>query len=559
MKGHINRLVKLSESVTPVLLDMQEMNTESEYYGNFIMKEKGFAEVAALHIPIANYVAMYYHKASPYYMDEKLLDRALLSLETLIAATHEDGTMDLYETNFHDATCIGFTVTPLAYVFRVLKREDRGSKIEQILKDRLRDFFRIGAQGMCNGGFHTPNHRWVMAAALSLMSNILDNNRYREEAERYLAEGIDCDSEGNYTERSVAIYDITVNESLIVIARELEMPELYEHIQRNLKKNFTYFEPDGTICTLNSRRQDNSTKYYPLRHYWTYLYMAHITEESLYADTAEWLLSSMEKMAYMLPDLMFTGGKEDIHTPLIQYLLSDGLENEFEIKVPAWDGEWYYPNNGVVRKRSGKKSLTLLRDRPVFFKYQNGNNSLTLRIASCFFGNGYFIPESIEVIEGGYRLSSRIESGYKRPLSEEVLKETAGEMDWFKLPHEKRESVWIQVQNTVVDILVKEDEVKLKIKMDGTDHVPMKIECMFSPGGMFSSDQVLIRGDGGGSLIMKAGNADYGWQGNIINISGGAYSHWYTGNMRGTEKTSPEHFTVYMTGRTPFEHTLTLT
>ena len=169
----------------------------------------------------------------------------------------------------------------------------------------MTDFFIKGAEGMRKGGFHTPNHRWVMAAALSLMHSILGNGIYKDEALKYISEGIDCDDEGEYTEHSAAIYDIAVNESLIVVAEELDMPGLLEHVSRNTKKNFALWEPDGTICTINSNRQDYSTRYFPLRHYWSALYLAHRFNDPFFAYLAEELLKKMESMSQSLAGYLF--------------------------------------------------------------------------------------------------------------------------------------------------------------------------------------------------------------------------------------------------------------
>jgi hypothetical protein len=552
MKTHSKRLAELAQTLTPVLLQMQNMDKESQNYGDYIMQPKGYSEPGALLMPIMHFVGMYYHENSPYYKNVDLLTRSSLLMNILLNNIHDDGTIDLKETNFHDATAVAFLITPMAHTYRVIKKLGEGSDLENEIRDKMMKFFEKGAEGMRNGGFHTPNHRWVMAAALSIVSNILENPIYKDEAMKYLNEGIDCDEEGEYLERSTAIYDITVNESLIVIAHELDMLELLEHVARNIKKNFAYLEPDGTICTLNSRRQDNTMKYYPLRHYLNVLFLAHHYKDGFFAGMAEYLLTQMEKKKYELPNYLFTGGKEDVHTPLIQYLLDDSLADDISSAELVWDGHWYYPINGVVRKRDGNVSLTLIRDREVFLKYQNGSNTLTAKIASCFFGQGYFVPTTLEKTEYGYKMTASTEQGYYKPLNEKI-----GIKEFYDI-RQKREKVHVQKHDTVVDIVLDGNDIKVKVGIDGAENVPIKIELMLSAGGRLETEDIIINGDAGNNLILKNGGAAYTLDRNVINIKNGVAAHWNAGNMRGTRPASSDHLTIYMTGFTPFSHEFTI-
>ena len=544
--------MQLAESLTPTLLAAQVSDISSSDYGDIIMEPKGFGEPCALTIPIVNFVGMYFHPESKYYKDPELLKRAVLLMDILLGSMHNDGTMDLLETNFHDATAVAFTITPLAYACRLIKMHGGAGRLEEMLCEKMMDFFIKGAEGMRKGGFHTPNHRWVMAAALSLMHKILANDVYKTEAMKYINEGIDCDEEGEYTERSAAIYDIAVNESLIVIAEELDMPELLEHVARNIKKNFALWEPDGTICTLNSNRQDYSTRYFPLRHYWSAVYIAHRKSDPFCAYLAEELLKRYESMSQRLAGYLFTGGKEDVHNPVIQYLLNPGMDKDIKTEKPAWDGKWYFEKNGVVRWRAGCESLTLVRGRKVFLKYQVGKSTLHLKIGTCFFGQGYFAPQKIYEIKDGYRLEAEQEAGYVRPL--EQPSETSV---WEDLPHDEREKVFEQKQKITMDVVLG-SKITLKVKIHGVERVPLKIEMMLRAGGRLGTGSSLLDGTAGTYVLIKKGEAVYSLGKDAIKIEGGAFAHWYTSGMRGTAPASKEGFTLYMTGFTPFEHEISL-
>ena len=552
MFTHSKRLMKLSEGLTAVLLDAQVTDITSADFGDIIMEPKGFSEPLSLFIPLVNFVGAYYHPDSSYYKNPELIKRAVFFMDVMLAGMHEDGTMDLLETNFHDATATAFAITPLAYAYRLIQKDGMVTRLEKTLSEKMMDFFIRGAEGMRKGGFHTPNHRWVMTAALSLMYGVLGNEIYKEEALKYINEGIDCDEEGEYTERSAAIYDIAVNESLITAAEELGSPELLEHVKRNIKKNFAFLEPDGTICTINSTRQDYSTRYFPLRHYWGALYLAHKFNDPFFAYLAEELLKLMESMSQSLAGYLFTGGKEDVHNPIIQYLLKPELEKDIKTEKPEWNGEWYFEKNGVVRWRKDNKSLTLVLGREVFLKYQAGKNALHMKIGTCFFGKGYFVPGKIYRYKDGFRLEEEKEAGYVRPLGKKP--ENA---DWKDLSLSGRDKVLQQKQKITVDVVLK-DKISLKVKIQGVEKVPLKIEMMLFAGGRLDTGSIFFEGNAGTHAILKKGTAAYTLGRDVITIEGGAFSHWFTSNMRGTAPASKDGFTLYLTGFTPFEHEIFL-
>jgi hypothetical protein len=280
--------------------------------------------------------------------------------------------------------------------------------------------------------------------------------------------------------------------------------------------------------------------------------LAHHLNDGFFASLAEHLLSEMEKHKYNLPDYLFTGGKEDIHTPLLQYLLDESLSDDVKETELVWDGHWYFPINGVVRKRAGNTSLTLIRDREVFLKYQNGNNILTAKIASCFFGQGYFMPTTLEKTQFGYRMTAARQQGYYKPLNEKIdIKE------FYDIRH-KREKVHVQKHDTLVDIVLDGDDVKIKVGIDGVENVPIKIELMLSTGGRLETDDTIMGGEAGSSIILKKGDAAYTLDRSVIKIKNGVAAHWNAGNMRGTQPASGSHFTIYMTGFTPFSHEFTI-
>ena len=238
------------------LLALQILEGHPNDVGGLLYVNKGFSEPASGTRLVDVFLAAYYSPQSRYYGQAFLLERALAAIDHVLLNMHEDGTLDLLETNFHDATANAFCTQVLGYTHRLIKQFSRHTPIEDTIQEKILLFLKNSARAMLTGGFHTPNHRWVTASALALCYKELGDEACRALMQEYLDEGIDNDEEGEYTERSVAIYDIACDQSLLIILREMDMPALIEPVLRNLEKLPYYIEPDGTIATLNSRRQD---------------------------------------------------------------------------------------------------------------------------------------------------------------------------------------------------------------------------------------------------------------------------------------------------------------
>ena len=64
------------------------------------------------------------------------------------------------------------------------------------------------------GGFHTPNHRWAIAGMLKLCGRLFNDDVMYASADRYLAEGIDCNEDGEYAEKSAGNYNSVNNDAM---------------------------------------------------------------------------------------------------------------------------------------------------------------------------------------------------------------------------------------------------------------------------------------------------------------------------------------------------------
>jgi hypothetical protein len=133
------------------------------------------------------------------------------------------------------------------------------------------DAFMIRAgEALVAGGVHTPTHRWVVAAALARLHALHPEGRYVARVDEWLAETIDIDPDGQFTEKSTSVYSPVVDRALLTIASRLDRPSLRDPVRKNLEMTLHYVHPDGEVVTEASRRQDKYQRGSMGRYYYSY-------------------------------------------------------------------------------------------------------------------------------------------------------------------------------------------------------------------------------------------------------------------------------------------------
>ena len=535
-------ILDLTDEAIPYITAAAQTDPNRRDYGAFIIPSKGFAEPSATGSAAGTLVAAYCCAGSRFHKDEKLLDAAISAFGFLNGACHSDGSIDLIETNFHDATSNGFTVQNLAYTYRLLELFAKNDK-ENTAKNLVRAFLTKSASAMLTGGFHTPNHRWVVASALALCHRCLGDPECLEMAKIYLSEGIDMNAEGDYTERSVGIYDAVNNESLAIIAQELGMEELYAHIDKNLEKNWYYTEPDLSGFTLASRRQDYGNETQMVRHFYAYYQAASRSGNGRFAWIANRLLEQIVRLKKSAGTQNERAASLHHGNLLARFMLNPALKQPAEEAAP-FGYDRFFTDAGVVRYRRGPFTCGLLRDNGTFMKLQYEDLKIYVKLACTFFAHGRLVAQDIEPIAGGYRLTCENEWGYTRPLP------GIGEPDWKKIDHQSREKANMQRHRWQADVIFNGNGADMIIKTAGTPGIPFKLEFILPPGGLLKTGALTAPAPADGWAI--AGDTviyDYG--GLAVKFGGCFNEHAYAAGMRNSDPRPAGRFCLYCTGFTP--------
>jgi hypothetical protein len=477
--------------------------------------------------------------------DSALLDRLLPAADYLLRAQRPSGNIDLLSVNYDSAPDTGFTVQQLCTIFELGREFLNSHTTGEALLNRLETFIRRTVPGMMAGGFHTPNHRWVIVSALTQAKALFPDLEIAETVEAYLAEGIDIDAEGAFIERSVGVYDAVNNRSLLFIYENWDCPETLAAVQRSLDFDLYLLHADGTAETGLSRRQDYGTREVALGLAACYLHAHHLAPNEIFSQAAQWLSAKNRE--------------ESIHLHWLAYaLLKCGDPAPTEARLPD-DYARHFPVNGVWRVRRGRLSASTFKGVTRLLTLVHGEAELSsIKISHTYFGTacGHFISDEMTV--DGNRALLRSEGlgryrrpGYElplgRPVPPEAWEASFEERPLFKFPPLTSELAVEEVEGGF--------DLHLRT-LNGLEHVAAQIAFDFPPGGVWETGDSRIMPQAGQVIFLKSGYGEMRYGSDAIHIGPGALAHgmW---QMRDSEL-APNHVRVLMTFWTPVDHRVQL-
>lgn len=538
MLNHYQLGIAKNNAAVARFLKFQCLDENSAFYGVIPDFIKGYNEPWDGGRQAAHIITAYYNPISAYYRDAELLRRAVLAVDFTLKRLNADGSVDLMECNYHDSTANGFTIKDLGPAILVLQKFSDHTELENILEEKCLELVRASTRAMIGLGFHTPNHRWVLSSALSYCYKITGDESCLDHIKKFLAEGIDCDENGEYTERSSGIYSIVCNSALMIMSENLDMPELRSHVERNLILGMKFFDPDNTVNTLNSTRQDFGKSVDSNSYYDNFLKIALYDGNGIFAYMADEMFARTDEA----PDMAF-------------YL----LHPEFEAKqaeivpvCPDLNYEIFLERSGIVRYRKDDVSLTIVKEHPGFCQLQKGTHKMMLRFAGAFFGRGQFIPQTLEKTDDGYKLYMKKEAGYLRPFNEPQKSPL-----WADMDHSKRETVAVQTLEMSVDIKVSENCLDLDINTVDCGNIPMKLEFIMDSGAILDLGTAEFFTREGDYVYLKSGDSSYTYSdGCCFRFCSAFGEHHWGRTMRDSINGEPEKVTVAMTAISPLSRNI---
>jgi len=532
----LKKLAKINDAYIEDLLTRQVNNPGDQWDGG-VLDQYNLPNVNTTCWFIVRVASAYAIKFSDYHLSAKLERPLERAVNSMLNAQHKDGTIDLHTTNFHSTPDTAFMVNYLSPVYVVLMRLNRPGL--QGFISKLERFFSNAGKCFLVGGIHTANHRWVVCSALARVNSFFPNQEYVARIDEWLSEGVDMDPDGQYTERSVSIYSPTCDDMFLTIGRLLNRPGLLDVVRKNLEMTLYYIQPGGEVLTDASGRQDNAQIGYLNRYYYSYKYFAIKEGNSVFAAVCDLIEEQMpEKISRF-----------------ISFLLEDPIFEE-SLPRPAGIPDNYFKrfsHSGVFRIRRGATDISVIEQNPTFLSFMKGNAVMqSMRLAAAFFGSrGQFIAEKCEVVGEKIVMSRTHTHGYYQPFPED---RRVGDGDWDKMPRSERPTSELQTINYQISIIESNGKLSIDISIDGTAHVPVSLEMSFRKGGELSG--VTPDRHNEDSYFLESGNGEYKHGNNMIKFGPGVTTHKWA-QMRGMLP-KQEGISVYLTGYTPFKHTIEL-
>lgn len=489
-------------------------------YGGFLPLGSGYPNAdhtsSAHDLAAAAYVFM--AEGSRLQGDDALFDSVLLAIEFQRRWQRPTGLIDLVSTNWESPPDTGFTVQLLSPVVDVARTKAAGGNERAArIAEELGDYVRSAAEGMVGRGFHTPNHRWVVCSGLSQAMALFPDLEARDYVESILAEGIDINSDGEFTERSTGVYNAVCDRSLRFMADHLDRPELLDHVRRNLDLMIDLFHADGSVETGISNRQDRGLRVVPTSIADSFFDMAQRDGNGVWATAADQLVAL---------------GEDNRHRAwLIQpFMTHPGYRDDKVKREPLPDGFCkYYPVSGLWRIKRGPLSATASARNNGLLSVRCGDVALrAVKFAGTYMGTAQLNGDAMEPHgDSGIRLIHKGENrripGYDLPLGREV---PFGEFDKVRPTRERWTLPTMDLSCTIVEV---DSGFDLRFQSEGgLDHVPFQIECCFDGPGQWETDTDLIAVDNGQTVFLKSDHGTFHSDDFGIRIGPGNYAHRMT-------------------------------
>lgn len=521
-------------------------------------------------------VAPFIWADSNYFHDESLIAPIGTLLAQVEESQSEDGTFRS-GGNLHSPPDTAFLIEDMSVMLRGL-RDDRHPR-SQSIAERLIAMMRKAGPALVTGGVHTPNHRWELSAALAKLDQIDPNPAYRARIDQWLAEAVDIDADGFYSERSSIYASEVSNPSLLVLAHLPGLSGLRDLVWRNLETTIALAEPfGGEVETVQSRRQDQDQRKQTLHAYYLqYREMALLDGDSRFAGVVRWIEhNDSSRLADTLAD----------------FISQPELAQPLTVDTPPFvDFKRHFQDVGLVRERRGPISASLyagsdwyadgkpsaffntigsgLATNPTLMRLWKGGLALeAVRLIPDFFNMGHLRPSRITVDpDGSVRMGGELAAPYYLPMPAEhrrpdgayALSPSVDGRFNSALNFNHRPAAFRRLG---IGIQVKPEPGGYRVLFEsaGEEEVDMTIELTLRDGGVLEGARSLDDG----SFHLVEGQASYrlgeerlligpGNGAGAVKVSSGENYGWASGRLRLPGKQ------LYITGRTPLRYELQLT
>ncbi len=555
MKRYIDYLIRSEEHRVDEMLFLQIKDKDDLCYG--LMRGDVIEAKPTIYM-MATALALYFNSKSRYYKSEKLMEALHLAADGVARVQRESGYIDYPCCNFFSAPDTGFCYKRLNDGLRLMRKYKTADEKEvAVLEQKYLVIMKKAAAAIRDGGFHTPNHRWGICAALMQAAQLFADDAefaksLMDRTVLYLQEGIDGNSEGEYAERSTGNYNAVVNNAMMAMYQCSKDVSYLGYVERNLNMMLYYIEPNDMVFTQNSTRQDQGEEIFMDKYLYQYLYLlAYDGEEGFIKLTPEEHVR-FDGAAHQIIKGCTECGRIAPNCLHLLMIYDKTLDYTFENCGFLKAYRKLFKEAGVLRVKKENYSYTVMKGRSAFLYFNVEGLEAYLKIGESYCEVRNFVPDEMDVQEGKTVLTHTANGWYYLPW-----KEKPQTSDWWQMDHTKRDLMVTSDLHTQVVITELEDGLEIRVDTDGLERLPLRMELCVPAEATLENDHFCMETVAGKSMVLSDDYVTMTKGLTSVTFGPGACEHHFKGHYSG-EEVNAEGYTIYCNTYTPTKRVYTL-
>lgn len=553
MKRYIDYLIRSEEHRVDEMLFLQIKDKNDLCYG--LMRGDVIEAKPTIYM-MATALALYLNSRSRYYKSEKLMEALQLAADGVARVQRKSGYIDYPCCNFFSAPDTSFCYKRLNDGYRLMKKYQDVADTT-ILQKKYLAIMRMAAEAIRDGGFHTPNHRWGICAALMQAAKLFaDDTEFAkslmDRTVLYLQEGIDGNSEGEYAERSTGNYNAVVNNAMMAMYQCSKDVKYLGYVERNLNMMMYYIEPNDMVFTQNSTRQDQGKEIFMDKYLYQYMYLIAYDGTDGFIKLTPEEHARFDGAAHQIIKGCAETGRQAPNCLHLLMIYDKTLDYTFENCGFLKTYHKLFKEAGVLRVKKENYSYTVMKNRSAFLYFNVNGLEAFLKIGESYCEIRNFVPDEMDVQEGKTVLSHTARGWYYLPW-----KEKQNTSDWWQMDHKKRDLMITSDLHTQVVITELADGLEISVDTDGLERLPLRMELCVPSQTTLENDHFCMETVAGKSMVLSDDYVTMAKELTSIEFGPGACEHHFKGHYSG-EEVNADGYTIYCNTYTPTKRVYTL-
>ena len=553
MKRYIDYLIRSEEHRVDEMLFLQIKDKNDLCYG--LMRGDVIEAKPTIYM-MATALALYLNSGSRYYKSEKLMEALQLAADGVARVQRKSGYIDYPCCNFFSAPDTSFCYKRLNDGYRLMKKYQDVADTT-ILQKKYLAIMRMAAEAIRDGGFHTPNHRWGICAALMQAAELFaDDTEFAkslmDRTVLYLQVVIDGNSEGEYAERSTGNYNAVVNNAMMAMYQCSKDVKYLGYVERNLNMMMYYIEPNDMVFTQNSTRQDQGKEIFMDKYLYQYLYLLAYDGTDGFIKLTPEEHARFDGAAHQIIKGCAETGRQAPNCLHLLMIYDKTLDYTFENCGFLKTYHKLFKEAGVLRVKKENYSYTVMKNRSAFLYFNVNGLEAFLKIGESYCEIRNFVPDEMDVQEGKTVLSHTARGWYYLPW-----KEKQNTSDWWQMDHKKRDLMITSDLHTQVVITELADGLEISVDTDGLERLPLRMELCVPSQTTLENDHFCMETVAGKSMVLSDDYVTMTKGLTSIEFGPGACEHHFKGHYSG-EEVNADGYTIYCNTYTPTKRVYTL-